>query len=663
MSKFDLQSFVSDILCMDVADDFIESLLVTLEDFRKVFKMDRLLETSYMRGQVALSIVWDRVFGLPPTPMDIQTFYKASPKTHKDAVHHVLQNSYIQWFKEKDSIERDLIALLESSCTDDYLNTARKQVLARWAASGQFPLASKASMSLTEIHAGRVPYTAVPDETRLTNPLTSICISSCSDSSDCAMSRQEWFRYVLTRDTYFQMVRMHGNTLVVVVDDGTCPYGDLLAMVNMTLEAIPSSSMRPVVLWSCVIVRDKAEIQQHVKTIEMDLGSWGVCCMDSLEFAKNIPRRFLRSILIAPGHAEPPCGPWSPLGPSGPNIFVTDVESPAKERIRDMGYGVVFQHSSGTPCDTFVDNMMSEPAMYQVPRLPSHDDKIGSWRADLLVQCMSRVMRDKEDSIYAGFVLRSVATLWSRGLFQQSSSLPLKKKTILAIDNRKNPFTVYAILHTLACLGSSWDVTMMCTPDAAEYYRSALPPHLTTIVEETPILNRKAFGIEDYNVLLRSTWIWELLSTAGYETALLVQDDGLLVRKGLDELDLEDRWDYVGAPWVDVAENASIKAKTHSRLTGNGGLSLRNVQTMLSISKSRPCSLFLAGYLTEPEDVFFAAGVAESSVERLPPIEASMLFSSEEILCKKSVGFHKPWPYHPRQVVAQFFQDCLRDAP
>ena len=305
-----------------------------------------------------------------------------------------------------------------------------------------------------------------------------------------------------------------------------------------------------------------------------------------------------------------------------------------------------------------------------IPKLSGPSD----WRSDLVTLVIGSHMNkgneiSNEMNFYDYVLRRCHLKHWFDTVLQGSKPMEytLTKKAILAIDNRPNPLTVFAIMQTLSCLRvEEWSSVIVFTKaSAAPYYTENLAGlkeilGLEIIYNDVPYLSREPFNIEDYNELMTSTFVWETLSDKGYETVLLVQDDGFLVRPGLDDAYELFEYGYVGAPWIDVPANAYLKSATQGRLCGNGGLSLRKVQTMLQVARERPRSLFFNEIQTEPEDVYFAIGsLGQDYHKGLCPHTLAIKFSSEQILTE-SFGIHKPWAFHEPQVIKRYLSEILR---
>jgi len=225
--------------------------------------------------------------------------------------------------------------------------------------------------------------------------------------------------------------------------------------------------------------------------------------------------------------------------------------------------------------------------------------------------------------------------------------------TVLIIDNRANIMSVIAANITLSNLiRGKWSVTIITSPKCYDFYKKHFP---TSILLSHPLQEKSPFDIEDYNIMLKSKSFWELLDKQNINTALLIQDDGFIIRQGMEQvfMDLQTNkclFDYVGAPWP---ENDVLKKAGTTNMIGNGGLSLRDVQAMLEITQKSKISrkLFNNNIQPIPEDVFFSVETRKSATK-----EFASMFSSEMILNPKSFGIHKPWGYFPLQdIIKSFF--------
>lgn len=232
---------------------------------------------------------------------------------------------------------------------------------------------------------------------------------------------------------------------------------------------------------------------------------------------------------------------------------------------------------------------------------------------------------------------------------------PGKDKTIVLIDNRESPSSVISFLFALMNIqDNEWSCKFLTGNKAYKYYSDILSPHGVEVVS-IPEADTENFDIDVYNAILKSKSTWELI---GGKHALIIQDDGLLLKKGVEAF---MDFDYVGAPWIDAEGNKYIKEYVNPALVGNGGFSLRNVPKSIEIVEKydkEKHTLFYENQVEIPEDVYFVQGFVLEDAN-LPSSTKASLFSSEQILNTESIGFHKPWVYHPRENVETFFNAML----
>eukprot|EP00798_Chlamydomonas_sp_ICE-L_P017282 gene17282-biopygen26197 len=201
---------------------------------------------------------------------------------------------------------------------------------------------------------------------------------------------------------------------------------------------------------------------------------------------------------------------------------------------------------------------------------------------------------------------------------------PMIIGSVVVVENRPNVWSMLSVLVTLDNLDvRRWPcVVVFCAPANERFVERCLLPHLvpkgvelvTVVLEESlssyPHLpGQKPFSINTYSALLKSAAFWrKLKAVAVGKMALFVQDDGMVVRPGIEDDEELMAQDYVGAPWADTPANAELK-RLAPTLVGNGGLSLRRVDACLDVvvtTKSKGvCRLFNLNLQPEPEDVFF----------------------------------------------------------
>jgi len=249
------------------------------------------------------------------------------------------------------------------------------------------------------------------------------------------------------------------------------------------------------------------------------------------------------------------------------------------------------------------------------------------------------------------------------------------ENVVVLIDNRPNALSYISAVIT-GVLGlqnnSSWHLFIMTSRQAEPYYQYLYETfHKCHVIIDTehPLLNcvEGSFVIEDYNSILKDNYMWKVLLEKGYKNALIIQDDGMLVRPGLEERFL-NKYDYIGAPWSfgNANMDAQLKAVANPQMVGNGGLSLRNIQMHYEITRDDDMNIKNAPYNNGiqpiPEDVYFSGRVYQLK-GRIPDRQTANLFSSEMSINMNSIGFHKHWAYcpWPMTLVHEYFEKLYKE--
>eukprot|EP00798_Chlamydomonas_sp_ICE-L_P000702 gene702-biopygen443 len=139
--------------------------------------------------------------------------------------------------------------------------------------------------------------------------------------------------------------------------------------------------------------------------------------------------------------------------------------------------------------------------------------------------------------------------------------------SLVVVDNRPNVWSMLSVLVTLDNLDvRRWPrVVVFCAPENERFVQRSLPPsllpggvELVTVVMESlsyapPLPGQKPFSIEKYSNILKDASFWRRLKEVAVgDMALFVQDDGMIVRPGIEEDEEIMAQDYVGAPWADA---------------------------------------------------------------------------------------------------------------
>lgn len=235
-----------------------------------------------------------------------------------------------------------------------------------------------------------------------------------------------------------------------------------------------------------------------------------------------------------------------------------------------------------------------------------------------------------------------------------------KQNAILLIDTRPNPLSLLSILVTWANVDQTkWDIVVGTSKQHQAFYTQ----HLSHISNgpnvhflEDASLEVSPFDIDAYNDLLKSPRIWQFLVDQGYKRCMIIQDDGMLVRKGVEKTDFFTDYTLVGAPWLPCPANREVNQLTDGRMVGNGGFCIRDSSDMLAIATQhadKTMMLFNACLQPIQEDLFFAKFAASTP----PTIERASCFSTEQVFNNASFGFHKLWMYHPLERTMEFVRN------
>jgi hypothetical protein len=214
---------------------------------------------------------------------------------------------------------------------------------------------------------------------------------------------------------------------------------------------------------------------------------------------------------------------------------------------------------------------------------------------------------------------------------------------LFLVDNRPNIHSVVSLIVSLYNIhNQDADIVVMTSSGSVPFYARYFPS--AKIITSNAIMNKNGkFNIEqDVNNVMKDASTWRALKDMGYTRCITIQDDGFLIRQGVEQF---LHYDYVGAPWLPIP--VLVDAGVSSHMVGNGGLSLRNVALMLDItSADTTCkhTLFNNNLQVIPEDVYFSIEVQKQK-GRIPDTATASRFAMEQIYDTNSVGMHKPWAY------------------
>lgn len=280
------------------------------------------------------------------------------------------------------------------------------------------------------------------------------------------------------------------------------------------------------------------------------------------------------------------------------------------------------------------------------------------WKVHMGASCPYRVSNPSNNTMsYLNFLGKykskhadRIQALWTQ------DRLANPKNKVILFDNRPNEMSVLSCLFALLNTNTSWGCTVYTNKKSQAYFRERLPAFVQ--VQVYAPMEEPLFDIDVYNNALQNSSLWQTLRDEGVEKVLVVQDDGMLLRPGIDSF---LPFDYVGAPWSDTPGNAYIKNHIQPDLVGNGGFSLRSVDHMLRIcieNRNDASELFFHNINRIPEDVFFVKYLVKNKAN-VAPKDIAIRFSAEQMIGIPCLGFHKVWAYHPNDVLIKLYESFL----
>jgi len=228
----------------------------------------------------------------------------------------------------------------------------------------------------------------------------------------------------------------------------------------------------------------------------------------------------------------------------------------------------------------------------------------------------------------------------------------INKYCLVLIDNRENIFSVISVLFSMINLNNDWDCKIITSKKSMNYYKKYLP--FADIINNE-YLDNLIFTIDIYNIILKSISFWDQL--INYDRCLIVQDDGILLRNGIDRY---IHYDYIGSPWFDGPGNEYLKL--HCECIANGGFSLRNPKKMKKICENYQDEkniLFFNNLNVIAEDVYFSKFIRKIDSKLPPNVNEASGFASEQLLNLNSLGIHKLWLYNSPHNTKMYFNKLL----
>mmetsp|Transcript_65921 Transcript_65921/g.117231 ORF Transcript_65921/g.117231 Transcript_65921/m.117231 type:complete len:401 (-) Transcript_65921:657-1859(-) len=215
----------------------------------------------------------------------------------------------------------------------------------------------------------------------------------------------------------------------------------------------------------------------------------------------------------------------------------------------------------------------------------------------------------------------------------------------------------------LEVLAPYWQFVVLYTPMAAWLMEEdmGVPQERLTYMP-----TNREFTVDNWfitvNRMFKLKGFWRSLQA---DRVLIYQPDTVLCRNSPYPIEHFLKWDYIGAPW-DGPWFQTLRNTSHDQLTadwtvwqqwgGNGGLSIRNPQTMIACLNRQPPRTFYDWRLNE--DKFYSRCLSKFRMN-IAPWHVGRLFSSETYINVQSLGYHKPLlKDKPQHLVPQILKRC-----
>jgi len=227
--------------------------------------------------------------------------------------------------------------------------------------------------------------------------------------------------------------------------------------------------------------------------------------------------------------------------------------------------------------------------------------------------------------------------------FRHVKSKHTVRKFCVIVEPRQHPNLIPVIKNFMHLLQhADWGLIVYHGPNNEQFVKNGLKDAISVGCVHYARIAQSNLTPAEYSALLGSPMFWQcLLDVFKCEHALIFQCDTLLL-KGGNVVDSFLEYDYVGAPWPDGGITAALNNRSVQMTVGNGGLSLRNVSTMLAIARMHP---YPRGSGL-PEDVYFShwLKVHDGMLCRVPTSEVASTFAMEHVRNPNAAGLHAPSP-------------------
>ena len=576
-------------------------------------KYDALFREKSVIHSLLFSFVWKTCFGVAPSWMELNRAKEKDPSNVTDILQWIVNNSFLKYLpdvaraKEAD-LKQTYGQYFNSLHTPEKVRQElQEKLITRYSLDRSV---AQTSVSLFKFYVNNVKVAkAVTAQYR--NPFTGLQLQKHAPLTLDPMTPRDIAQYSILSDHYF-LRTLYGRDGVFV--HGTPP----VELVQGVVDALA----KPVILFT---------------TRDYDIPGSKQFLVETEEMFKLVPSMLRTCFVIDLDITD---RPLTEKSVNRDTIYVLDAKDPRAPSTTIRWY---------TDRQEFVNSRCYKPALCM------QTDPVINNRL-FYKHFVSTVLKSQRDPRYL-FGLNFITKLYLK-----TSKAPVAprsaKHAVVMIDNRENIMSVVSTVISMSHLSTDWQLVIVTRDKNKAFYNQYLAAYRPIYILD-PIQEVEPFDIEDYNLLLKGIDFWYQL--VAYDKVLTIQDDGLLFRSGIDKfLD----YAYVGAPWDPKhPENVIMDQVCNPHLVGNGGFSLRCVETMLQILQQfepEKRLLFNNDLSPIPEDVYFAKFTYKLG-KKFPTSDVALSFASEQLLSPESIGLHKVWHYHMPETLFKWFDSILDD--
>ena len=214
--------------------------------------------------------------------------------------------------------------------------------------------------------------------------------------------------------------------------------------------------------------------------------------------------------------------------------------------------------------------------------------------------------------------------------FNYFQNIPsVTEKYCVIIEPREHPLLIKVIKNFMYLLqNKGWGLIIIHGSDNQKFLKTHLKEKKNVKYVNLFVSN---LDIQQYNYIMTNLSLWECIKKIGCKHSLIFQSDTLLLKDNVDDF---LQYDFVGAPWCLVWYDIQGGY--------NGGLSLRNVDTMIDIIQNGLPVTFPNDVLVN-EDIYFAFHMDKNREKyTLPDRDIAKTFSVETVYYEDPTGMHQP---------------------